>query len=143
MCNQRKCQSFKKLQNIHVWQPRFPSQPCEEYQQTHTAMVSVTYVKNGPVELSRSAAVKLNGALPSQSTGVADATAALATTDSNAENFIASRMNEESGRRNYSPALQIVPVAHYNWACGEKPRTIIGGHARRARQCELSVGVFS
>lgn len=36
-----------------------------------------TYVKNGPVELSRSAAVKLSGARPSQSTGVADARAKL------------------------------------------------------------------
>lgn len=44
-----------------------------------------TYVKNGPVELSRSIAVKLSGARPSQSTGVADARTKLVNAAMNSE----------------------------------------------------------
>ena len=48
-----------------------------------------TYVKNGPVELSRSAAVRLSGARPSHRTGVATTAHRHVTMVANAErNFI-------------------------------------------------------
>lgn len=54
----------------------------------NTLGILATYVRNGPSELFRSAAVRLNGARPSQRTGVPDATTALAIVATSTESFM-------------------------------------------------------
>ena len=61
-------------------------------------VVEDTYVKNGPVELSRSAAVRLSGARPSHRIGVATTAHRLVTIVANAERSLILDASEATDR---------------------------------------------
>ena len=109
---------------------------AQDVSQLMTRIGQTTHVKKGPVELSKSAAVRLNGARPSHRTGVADAKAALTTAVSKADNIIASPMQADAGQdEGYDCVIDDIRFTDYNQTEEEKPRTFFGVFRRCAGRC--------